>query len=154
VLQRRWLLTGMALMSLVGPVGCSTPQSSSTTSTPMVSNIKTTIRSVVTESSVIVTILTLTRPTALSPAMLNTITQAQQDATTLVNELPDNLTTANGGTSVSKIFTSVNTILQIAGPILTAAAANDPKLQSAAISYNLIVPLLPIIETWLAPSQA
>lgn len=149
MVQRRDLLKASAMSIALLATACVTNTNPATNTSTTVINpqILADAQSVVKESSVIVTILNQSAATKISN--MTAVTTAEAAASAALAGLSSVTLASAGATTLQKILTDINTILDAAGPVLTVVAAANPQIAAAVDAYDLIVPFLPAIESWV-----
>jgi hypothetical protein len=152
MLTRRRLLTTVSLtVSTALLAACATKTSPVTnlTTTVIDPQILANAQAAVSESAVISSLVEQHASSKLKPADVAKLTTAQAAAAALLSGLSAATFAAPAATTLQKIDAAINTVLDVAGPVLTIVAAADPALAPAVTAYDLIIPLLPAIEAWV-----
>ena len=144
-------LTACATQPQTSGSSISNPAATATSGTLLIpANILQIVTTVVSESAALVDIINQAKPNTVTPEQLATFTKLSTEATTLLNSLNSNVPVATGAVTIQTIFTDVNTISADIGPMLPELVKAYPKLSTAVDTYEIIAPLLPLIENWLS----
>lgn len=145
---RRQLLVTAGLLSIVGLPGCATSSASiAAAEAQVISDVKIILSAIPS----IVNAIQLIAPKAIVKGgpvdneITSIVSSLQQSTSTLTVTTP----AADAASVLQKVTTGINTVLQLIGAVLPAAAIAFPPLAPYVVIYDTTVALIPIIEAFI-----